>query len=152
MRIATFSPPSTISSKQNVVLVDGFPRSLENFHQYEQQIGVCSSLLVIDCPQKEIIDRVLSRGLTSGRADDQSKETILNRIKVFETETEQVISNYSSFSLPGVNPHETNDILTQIAASKASRVAVRIPGNFPVQDVSLTFRGAIDALLRRSKS
>ena len=50
--------------------------------------------LYLDCPMEEMEQRLLERGKTSGRADD-NKETIRKRLETFKQETETIISEIS---------------------------------------------------------
>ena len=50
-------------------------------------------MLFIECDNKVLIDRLIERGKTSGRADDNS-ETIKLRMRTFEEETEPVVRLY----------------------------------------------------------
>ncbi len=141
VRIAELKNPET--QGKNVVLVDGFPRSVENFTQYETQIQTCSSVIVLDCTPDEMIRRVVSRGLTSGRADDQSTKTIIGRIEIFNTETETVLSNFTPFR------HDMNTNIDHVAKTAENRVAIRVDGDPAPDVVSKLFRHAVETLVRR---
>jgi len=57
-------------------LIDGFPRSLEQAIFLERNFAECQTILYYDVTDDKIlVDRLLKRGLTSGRADDNA-ETI----------------------------------------------------------------------------
>ncbi len=78
-------------------LFDGFPRtkkqaeSLDDFLlKMNQEI---SMMICIDVPEEELVSRLLKRGESSNRADDQNKEIILNRIKVYKEQTE-ILKDY----------------------------------------------------------
>ena len=47
-------------------------------------------------PDEELIKRLLSRGKESGRADDQNKDIISNRIKVYKDQTAVLADYYRS--------------------------------------------------------
>ena len=57
------------------------------------KIVPCSMCLYFDVSDKTMKERLLHRGKTSGRADD-NEETISLRLKTFHTETKPVISHY----------------------------------------------------------
>ena len=63
-------------------LIDGFPRKMDQAVRFEQ--AVCPSRLVLffDCPEDEMQKRLLERGKTSGRADDNA-ESIKKRFRTF---------------------------------------------------------------------
>lgn len=74
-------------------LVDGFPRDLEQADQFEQHIGPCTRILYFEVSDETMRARLLKRGLTSGRVDD-NEETIQRRIQTFHRASEPVIAAY----------------------------------------------------------
>lgn len=75
-----------------VVLIDGFPRNLENRAAFEWLVGYdCSFVLFFDCPEDVLEKRLLSRN--QGRVDDNI-ETIKKRFKVFLDQSLPVIDYY----------------------------------------------------------
>jgi len=79
------------------IIFDGFPRTLYQaqmldriFVKRKMKIGLVIS---IDVPEEELMSRVLERGKTSGRSDDN--ETIMNnRLMVYFSQTQPVIDYY----------------------------------------------------------
>jgi adenylate kinase len=76
------------------ILLDGFPRELSQARKFEESIGYCSFLLNFDCPQELLTARLLKRGETSGREDDNA-ETIAKRLDTFNQLTQPVIDHYA---------------------------------------------------------
>ncbi len=80
------------------VIFDGFPRTLpqaEAFDSMLKKIGTqVTVMLALDVPDEVVTERILTRGKTSGRADDQSLETIQNRIVVYKKQTAVVADFY----------------------------------------------------------
>ena len=80
------------------VIFDGFPRTLpqaEAFDSMLKKIGTqVTVMLALDVPDEVVTERILTRGKTSGRADDQSLETIQNRIAVYKKQTAVVADFY----------------------------------------------------------
>jgi adenylate kinase family enzyme len=69
-------------------LVDGFPRSMDNKDGWYSVVGDRAEVafcLFYDCPEEELEKRLLKRGETSGR-DDDNIESIKKRFRTF-TET-----------------------------------------------------------------
>ena len=73
-----------------------------------------TKMIALDVPNNELIERLLSRGKDSGRADDQNKEVITNRIKVYEDQT-AILADYYRLQnkLVSVNGIGTIDEITQ---------------------------------------
>jgi adenylate kinase family enzyme len=77
-------------------LLDGFPRNLENVYEWNRQIGEeahIDFILYLEVDYKTMLDRLLKRALTSGRADD-NEATIKKRFETFEKETLPVIREF----------------------------------------------------------
>lgn len=80
-------------------IFDGFPRTVPQAEALDQLMveleANISKLLLLDVDDDEIVTRLLERGKTSGRSDDQNEETIRNRINVFKTNTSPVFDYYA---------------------------------------------------------
>lgn len=80
-------------------IFDGFPRTTAQaaaLDELLQEKGQSvSKLLMLEVTDKEIIKRLLERGKTSGRADDQDESIISNRIAVYRSETSPVYDYYA---------------------------------------------------------
>ncbi len=79
------------------VIFDGFPRTVaqakalkEMLQGYKTDIAV---MLNLEVPEEELITRLLERGKTSGRSDD-NLETIKKRIEVYNSQTKPVMDFY----------------------------------------------------------
>jgi adenylate kinase len=69
-----------------------------------------SAMLGLEVEKQELIDRLLSRGKVSGRADDQDQSVIENRINVYNEKTAPLIDYYSKQSkYYGINGMGTID-------------------------------------------
>lgn len=85
------------SSEYHMFLIDGFPRTEENRLAYERVIGAEPNfVLFFDCPEEEMVKRVLSRN--QGRVDD-NEYTIKKRLQVFRELNLPVINYYSKRGL-----------------------------------------------------
>ena len=84
----------------NGFIFDGFPRTTNQalaLDVFLNSIGTDVSLmLALEVLDKELIARLLNRGKDSGRADDQDKSIIANRIKVYNEQTAIVAEHYES--------------------------------------------------------
>jgi adenylate kinase len=72
-------------------IFDGFPRTTaqaEALDVFLKSKGTeITAMLALEVEEQELITRLLERGKSSGRADDQNPEVIKNRIQVYESET-----------------------------------------------------------------
>ncbi len=78
---------------------DGFPRTvtqadaLENMLLgFKQKIGI---VLGLEVKEDELVKRLLLRGITSDRADDQNEDTIRNRFREYQSKTLPLQEYYS---------------------------------------------------------
>jgi len=74
-------------------LIDGYPREVKQGEEFEKKIGAPCLLLYIDARAETMVKRLMKRGETSGRADD-NEETIKKRLDLFYKATEPVIAHY----------------------------------------------------------
>lgn len=81
------------------IIFDGFPRTVAQAKALDQMLAEMdekiSILLVMNVEHKTLVERLIERGKTSGRADD-NLETIEKRLKVYEDNTLPVIEFYKS--------------------------------------------------------
>lgn len=81
------------------IILDGFPRTVEQGRSLEKLMDSLGQptmvMLDIQVPRRELINRLLIRGETSDRSDD-NLETIKKRLEVFEVKTAPVIEYYQS--------------------------------------------------------
>lgn len=63
-------------------LVDGFPRKLDQATFFEETVCPSELTLFLNCPEEVMEERLLKRGETSGR-DDDNAESIRKRFRVF---------------------------------------------------------------------
>ena len=83
------------SSDYKGVLVDGFPRELVQAEEFEKVIAPPSLVLSLHLDNAIMTERLLKRGQTSGRSDDNA-DTIKKRLLTFEKETVPVAEYYEA--------------------------------------------------------
>ena len=103
-------------------IFDGFPRTVPQaesldhlMHKYDSGI---SCMIALEVAEEELVKRLLERGKTSGRPDDQNESKIRRRVTVYNTETAQVAGYYAAqnkfHALNGIGP--IDEIFAQIRA------------------------------------
>jgi len=73
----------SLNSGSGRFLIDGFPRKMDQAEAFERDIVPSTFTLFYSCPEDVLRERLLKRGETSGRADDND-ESIKKRFKTFE--------------------------------------------------------------------
>ena len=81
-------------SNNNKFLIDGYPRELAQAFAFEKQVGACTFVLYFDVPDEVMIKRCISRGISSGRSDD-NEVSIKNRVKVYHDQSRPAVDHYS---------------------------------------------------------
>lgn len=81
-------------------IFDGFPRTIpqaEALDQLMQSRGIAiSGMIALEVGEKELITRLLLRGESSGRPDDQNEDLIARRVKEYNDKTAPVASYYQN--------------------------------------------------------
>lgn len=99
------------STDRNGILFDGFPRTLVQAYILDGLLlklnTQLSCMLSLEVPNEELINRLLERGKSSGRSDD-NEEVIRFRLQEYETKTSPVKGYYQErnlyFPIDGVGP------------------------------------------------
>ena len=118
---------NAMAGKSGPFLIDGFPRSLENLEAFEAEMGPAAFMLFLEVSEDEMETRLLKRGATSGRSDD-NRETIVKRFRTFVRD-----------SMPVVERMRKADCLRMVDAG-ATEVEVfgRVCGAFDDQPFAVT--------------
>lgn len=106
----------------NGVLYDGFPRTtaqaqaLDNF--LESKGHKVNATIALEADDEVLVKRLLERGKTSGRADDQDEQLIRNRYQEYNEKTAPLIDYYKAqgkfHSVNGIG--EISEITARISA------------------------------------
>ena len=104
---------ATTKEHKNRFLVDGFPRKMDQALKFEEIVCPSKFTLFFDCPEEEMQKRLLKRGETSGRADDNA-ESIKKRFKTFV-----------DTSMPVVQMFEKQDRVVRVEATKGPEVVYK---------------------------
>lgn len=80
------------------IIFDGFPRTIPQAEALDQLLESknipIAATVMLDVPDEELIKRLLERGKTSGRTDDQDRSKIETRLEVYKGETLPVANYY----------------------------------------------------------
>jgi len=76
-------------------LIDGYPREVQQGKEFEAEILPCTQILYFDVSDATMTERLLNRGKSSGRVDD-NEETIKKRLATFHQHSKPVIDAYAS--------------------------------------------------------
>ncbi|MBF9236743.1 adenylate kinase [Hymenobacter sp. BT683] len=101
-------------------IFDGFPRTVPQAASLDQLLAQHNSsincMIALEVGEEELVTRLLERGKTSGRPDDQDESKIRRRVTVYNTETAQVAGYYAAqnkfHAINGIGPIDT--IFSQI--------------------------------------
>lgn len=83
----------------NGYIFDGFPRNIFQSEALDSLLNekglAVEALLMLDVDDEELVKRLLIRGETSGRADDNDESIIRNRLEVYKKQTTPVFNYYA---------------------------------------------------------
>ena len=82
-----------VAAPQKRFLVDGFPRKLDQALAFEACVAKPQGILYFSCPEEEMLRRLVKRGETSGR-DDDNVDAIQKRFKTFREVSLPVVEHY----------------------------------------------------------
>ena len=81
------------------VIFDGFPRTIPQAEALKKMLAErgteVSAVLQLEVPEEMLTERLLNRGKTSGRADDNA-ETIRKRLEVYHSQTAPLAAWYTA--------------------------------------------------------
>ncbi|KAM0332508.1 hypothetical protein ACHAQA_002791 [Verticillium albo-atrum] len=82
------------STKEHRFLIDGFPRKMDQALKFEETVCPAKLVLFYDCPEATMEARLLERGKTSGRADDNA-DSIRKRFRTFVETSMPVVDHFA---------------------------------------------------------
>jgi len=97
-------------------LIDGYPREVSQGQEFEKEIAPCSQILYFQVSDETMTQRLLKRGETSGRADD-NVETIKKRLNTFHQHSEPVMDAYASKCAKIPAERAVDDIFADVCAA-----------------------------------
>lgn len=108
-------------------LIDGFPRSMGQAATFEEVVGHPKMILFFDASDECLTERLLKRGETSGRTDDNA-DSIKKRLVTYHQQSHPVITAYEARGMAKkVNAMQTQDqvfadVETALAAFRKQQV------------------------------
>ncbi|KAK8794813.1 hypothetical protein WA158_001794 [Blastocystis sp. Blastoise] len=100
---------SNVNNGHPNMIIDGFPRSMENLNDWNEIVGDKANLLFIlllECSDEVMTERVMSRSRASGREDD-NPEALIKRFKT-----------HHETSLPVIELFRAKNMVRQINADQ----------------------------------
>lgn len=116
-------------SESKRFLVDGFPRKMDQAIKFEEQVCKGKFVLYFECPESVMLERLLNRGKTSGRVDDNI-ESIKKRFETFKQTSYPVVEYFakqnkvktvSCKNSPSKVYAETKAIFTELFAAEEAK-------------------------------
>ena len=91
-------------------IFDGFPRTTLQAEMLDEFLNSknlsISMIIALEVDENILIDRLINRGIASGRADDQNRSKIQNRFEEYNKKTSTLINYYKSqnkfFEIEGI--------------------------------------------------
>ena len=81
-------------------IFDGFPRTVAQAESLDRLMAAHNThigcMIALEVQEEELVKRLLERGKTSNRPDDQDETKIRRRVTVYNTETAQVAGYYAA--------------------------------------------------------
>ncbi|KAG0349714.1 bifunctional uridylate/adenylate kinase, partial [Gamsiella multidivaricata] len=108
-----------LASGQRRFLIDGFPRKMDQALKFEEAVVPSKFTLYFECPEEVMLKRLMKRGETSGRADDNI-ESIKKRFRTFSETSYPVVEYYN----------KSNKVHTVSCVDSPDEVYARVKGIF----------------------
>lgn len=87
-----------LSSSTEAVLIDGFPRAMDQAQQFELEASPCTFVLFFKCEPEVMVQRLRRRAMTSQRRDDV-EGVFKSRLHTFQCTTMPVVEHYKQRGL-----------------------------------------------------
>ncbi|KAL2824599.1 adenylate kinase-domain-containing protein [Aspergillus cavernicola] len=118
--------PSSGGEGKARFLIDGFPRKLDQAVFFEETVCPSEFTLFLDCPEEVMEARLLKRGETSGR-DDDNAESIRKRFRTFVETSMPVVDEFA----------KQDKVISVSATGEVEDVYKRIQAGFEKRGVTV---------------
>ena len=88
----------------DVLILDGIPRRFRQCELLEEYIDVLAVIHLAAVSDEPIVERLLGRAETEGRADDADEQIIRRRFEIYREMTRPVLDYYSPEIVHTINP------------------------------------------------
>lgn len=112
-----------LSANENArgIIFDGFPRTIPQAEALDQLLesrnSSIAAVLFLDVNEEELTRRIIERGKTSGRADDQDESIVKTRVQEYTNKTAPVANYYAPagklHKIPGMGDIDEVFVLLQ---------------------------------------
>jgi adenylate kinase len=99
------------------ILINGYPRTMKQVNDYDTYIGRVDAVIIVDCGEKRLRQRLLQRSPHGSRSDENTL-AIENRLAVFKNETLPVVKHFDDRGLLTLieGDADEDEIFFQLAA------------------------------------
>jgi len=112
---------------KRMFLIDGFPRKMDQALAFEATVCPSRFTLFFDCPEDVMQERLLNRGKTSGRSDDNA-ESIKKRFKTFIETSMPVVDYYEKEGkVVKVRAVDSPDEVYEVVKQKLKERGIEVP-------------------------
>ena len=106
---------NNVFDPNDYLVLDGLPRNIAQVSLVSEFV-LESHILYFEVPRNKLIERIKSRAIKEGRADDANEERILKRLNTFDEITKPMLLEYPIFNIVNINANKPvedvqNDIL-----------------------------------------
>ncbi|KAK7043729.1 hypothetical protein VNI00_008341 [Paramarasmius palmivorus] len=108
-------------------LIDGFPRKMDQAEKFEEEVCKAAMVLFFTTTEEVMLERLLERGKTSGREDD-NVESIKKRFHTYKDKTMPVVEHYEKLGkVAEIDSSPTVDEVHEKAKAVVQKVLDGIP-------------------------
>lgn len=127
------------------ILLDGFPRSLENLKAYEAAIGPLNAMVLVDVDPAVMMERVARRSQSGHKRSDDAMAA--QRTRVFEANMGKIEARFTAVAVDKIVENGGAENMYDARALRMHPICVHIDGNGDVEGVQAQMRAAVTSLV-----